>query len=93
MGSLWRPTVSSIVVKSMQRSSPGPLHGSFCSLAMGGVPSYFLLLLTTGAVLHLIDHVLGHPRPPKSLLHKGDGVTLALMGRLVVAPIHRKTSM
>ena len=41
-GSSWRPIVSSIVVKSMWRSSPGPLHGSFCSLAMGGAPSYFL---------------------------------------------------
>ena len=59
-GSSWRPTVSSMVVKSIWRSSPGPLHGSFCSLAMGRAPSYFLQRAQFFTLLIMSRVIPGH---------------------------------
>ena len=46
-----------------------------------------LIFLTMSTILHLVDHVPCHPRPPKSLLHQRKGVMLALVSCLLVASI------
>ena len=52
-----------------------------------------LIFLTASTILHLVNHIPGHSRPPKALLHERKGVTLTLVSCLMVASIQHNTSV
>ena len=55
-------------------------------LELGNGWSAFIFLATS-TILHLVDHVSSHSRPPESFLHERKGAMLALVSCLSVAPI------
>ena len=81
--------VSSIDIKSMCRSLPCPLQGSFWSLAIGGASLYFLQWAQSLTQCNVVSHAW----PPKMLLHERERVALALMGGLMVTTIKGHASM